>query len=510
MHFRNIGSTNRVARDRLAAVDAATGALLPWTAVVPGSPQYAPVTALAADAGYLYAGWSGALRRFGLVSGAPDPSWQLDLTDQTDAPEAVSAIAIDQGNVFVTGSFYRARDGAAAPWQPREGAAAMTAAGTLTAWRPRIEARCIPPARLSFPYPCIGQAQISEGRVFLQGNLQRLDAPAEPRRSLVAVTADTGALDPLVPFVPLGAVTAITAGPTALFAATAFAGERQLARVDTASGPQLVVSLGPYPIFAPAQSWLASRDARLYADVERDEAYGRPTGNPVLWRRPNAVGGGVVDIEPGSPTWAAAWYTATARVPPAAPTGLAADLNGDRVAVHWSRGAGDLRPLVAPPSSGGTAATSHVISVSLTPGGSAVARVDTASPDTSYTVAAPSGTFYLRVQAVNASGTSPPSADLRVEVRPSAPESPIATLAVATGRHVRVEWQAPPHGWPATGYLIEAGSSPGAADLGVAPLNGLEFQAAAVPPGRYYLRVRAVNAAGASAPGEEVVVDVGQ
>jgi hypothetical protein len=33
------------------------------------------------------------------------------------------------------------------------------------------------------------------------------------------------------------------------------------------------------------------------------------------------------------------------------------------------------------------------------------------------------------------------------------------------------------------------------------------FQAA-VPPGRYYVRVRAVNASGAGAPGDEVIVDV--
>jgi hypothetical protein len=35
----------------------------------------------------------------------------------------------------------------------------------------------------------------------------------------------------------------------------------------------------------------------------------------------------------------------------------------------------------------------------------------------------------------------------------------------------------------------------------------MSFQAA-VPPGRYYVRVRAVNASGASVPSDEVVVDV--
>ena len=135
-------------------------------------------------------------------------------------------------------------------------------------------------------------------------------------------------------------------------------------------------TLGPYPLFAPALSSLASRDARIYADLERDEASSLPTGNSVRWQRPIAVVEGVVDIEPDTPKSAAAWYVAAAPVAPAAPTGLAADLNGDRVTVRWSTGAGDLRPLVAPPSAGGTAATSHVISVSLTPDGPA-ARAST-------------------------------------------------------------------------------------------------------------------------------------
>ena len=505
LHFGDMNSTARVGRDRLAAVAATTGALLPWTAAAPAPPPYAAVSAVDTDAGYLYAGWSGAVRRYGLLSGALDPSWQLDLAASDDAPEAVSAIAVHQDRVYVAGSFYRARVDAAAPWQAREGGLAITAGGALTAWRPRIEARCLAVIRPSgFYYPCIGQMRISEGRVFLAGSLQRLEAPGEARRSIIAVTADTGALDPLLPFVPLGAVSAMASSPVALFAATAIGNERQLARVDTALGARLIVSLGPYSLFSPPLSSLASRDARLYADVERDEASGAPTGNLVSWRRPVAATSGVLDLESAS----LSFYTAVASVAPAAPTGVTAELNGARVVLRWSPGAGDLRKLVPPPPSGGTAALSHVIAVSLAPGGPVAARVDTGSSDPEYSLVAPEGTFFVRVLARNATGTSLPSAEVRIDVRAAAPEAPVATIGGVNGGAVRLQWQAPPHGWPATSYLLEAGSTSGAADIGVLPVAGLAFSVAGVSPGRYYVRVRAVNAAGASAPGDEVVLDV--
>jgi predicted phage tail protein len=122
-------------------------------------------------------------------------------------------------------------------------------------------------------------------------------------------------------------------------------------------------------------------------------------------------------------------------------------------------------------------------------------------------VTAPSGVFFVRVQARNAFGISGPSNEVRIEVRPSAPEPPVATVATVTGSAVRLQWQAAPQGWPAVSYVLEAGSRPGASDITVVPVSGIEFRAIGVPPGRYYVRVRAVNANGMSAPGQEVLVE---
>ena len=60
-----------------------------------------------------------------------------------------------------------------------------------------------------------------------------------------------------------------------------------------------------------------------------------------------------------------------------------------------------------------------------------------------------------------------------------------------------------------TGYLLEVGSQPSAADLASVALGRVTaFAGAAVPPGRYFVRLRAVNANGTSAPSNEVVIDV--
>lgn len=202
-----------------------------------------------------------------------------------------------------------------------------------------------------------------------------------------------------------------------------------------------------------------------------------------------------------------AFHSDAAGVAPRVPVNLSATLDANTVRLQWSPGAGDLAPLVSPPAPGGTAATSHIVLASLTPGGAPAAQIDTASADTSFSIAAPTGTFYVRVQAKNASGTSAPSAEVHVDVQPQAPNPPLATIASVSGGVVHIEWQAPPLGWAATSYRLEVGTAPGLANIGALPVNGLSFDAPG-PAGRYYVRVRAVNANGASVPGDEVVIDV--
>ena len=98
--------------------------------------------------------------------------------------------------------------------------------------------------------------------------------------------------------------------------------------------------------------------------------------------------------------------------------------------------------------------------------------------------------------------------NVRLFGEPRVPPPPVALTATAAGANVSIRWS-PDTGWPPTSYVLDAGSSPGAADIGSFPTTAPALSASGVPNGRYYLRVRALNAAGASAPSAEAVLTVG-
>jgi hypothetical protein len=88
-----------------------------------------------------------------------------------------------------------------------------------------------------------------------------------------------------------------------------------------------------------------------------------------------------------------------------------------------------------------------------------------------------------------------------------APETPALTGSVS-GTTVTLNWTLSV-GVPATSYVIEAGTASGASNIfnsNVGPATGLT---ASVAAGTYYVRVRATNAAGTSAPSNEVTLVVG-
>jgi hypothetical protein len=509
-----ITSGARVARDRLAALEAGTGVLLPWAASplpsrVRGDTVFGAVGALADDGQYLYVAWEGGVRRYGLTDGAADPSWRLDLERAPGFQARASAMVVADGEVHVVGTIAQARGGDSAPWEPREGGAAISTAGVLTAWRPRIEGVCRVSERLPSLYPCIQQLARVGDVVYLQGELQRLDEPAGRRHSLVAVSADTGGILPdRLPFVPVGVASAVAAAGDVVFAAAQVGQAGYLYRLDP-SGLSLVAgALSPAESWAVAVPYLAAHASRLYADVERDDASGRPTGNPVAWARPVAAPDGVLDIELTAAPSAVAWYPDIPSTAPGTPTGLTVALTGRLVTLGWTRAAEDLQPLEQPAAVGGPAATSHVVVATLAPGGPAVAMLDTGSPATMFEVMAPDGVFFVRVHARNQFGASGPSNEVRVEVRRGAPLPPLATTATVAGSTVQIAWAPALAGWAPTGFVLEAGRTAGASDIGGVAVTGPSMVVPGVPPGRYYVRVRAVNAQGASAPGGEVTIDV--
>ena len=97
-----------------------------------------------------------------------------------------------------------------------------------------------------------------------------------------------------------------------------------------------------------------------------------------------------------------------------------------------------------------------------------------------------------------------PRSDAQVRCAPLA--APTAVAAKVSGAYVVLTWKAPA-GAP-QGYAVEAGSSPGTSNISVNTVDRAEFSATA-PPGTYFVRVRARNGCGLSAPSRELRVVIG-
>lgn len=96
----------------------------------------------------------------------------------------------------------------------------------------------------------------------------------------------------------------------------------------------------------------------------------------------------------------------------------------------------------------------------------------------------------------------------RVATQTGVPGAPVALSAAVSGRTVVLSWTEG-SGVPATGFQVEAAfvsAGPAIASLSIAATT---LTVADVPDGTYFVRVRGVNAAGASTPSNEVPVIVG-
>ncbi len=89
------------------------------------------------------------------------------------------------------------------------------------------------------------------------------------------------------------------------------------------------------------------------------------------------------------------------------------------------------------------------------------------------------------------------------------PGAPTGLGATVNGSTVTLSWTPSASGGSPTGYLLEAGSSQGASNIAVLPTSAPPLVVPNVPTGQYFVRVRATNAAGTSAPSSEFTLTVG-
>jgi predicted phage tail protein len=174
-------------------------------------------------------------------------------------------------------------------------------------------------------------------------------------------------------------------------------------------------------------------------------------------------------------------------------------VSGSTVLLRW-------RPAIS-----GARPTGYVLEAGSTPGDSNVFVLPLGDLSASFTARnVKGGTYFVRVRASNAGGASDASNEAKVVVGDctAPPSAPSGLSFSLIGSAVVLTWEASKSG--PTSYIIETetgsdGTSPGVVDTGSLKTT---FTAEDVPPGTYFVRVRARNACGGSARSEKVTVVV--
>jgi hypothetical protein len=182
--------------------------------------------------------------------------------------------------------------------------------------------------------------------------------------------------------------------------------------------------------------------------------------------------------------------------PPRAPVDVTAAVAGSTVRIDWR-------------DSPQSIATGYRLIAGVTSGGSQVGAFDVGGA-TTFSAAAPPGAYFLRVVATNPCGVSAPSDEaVAVVGSPVVPAGPPFGLEYSVaGSVVTFAWGAPSVGTGPFQYRLEAGSATGLSNLANALVASPAMIVPGVPPGVYYVRVRAVGPAGTGPASNEVVVVV--
>ena len=180
---------------------------------------------------------------------------------------------------------------------------------------------------------------------------------------------------------------------------------------------------------------------------------------------------------------------------PTAPTGVAAVGGSSSVALSWS----------TPASNGGSPITGYNLYRGTTAGAESATPVATNVKATSFTDTGLTNgaTYYYKVAAVNAVGTSPSSGEASATPQASVPSAPVGLVASGGNGLVALSWTAPTSdgGSGLIGYNVYRGTAAGAESATPVATNVTltSFSDTGLTNGTtYYYKVAAVNAVGPS------------
>lgn len=506
--FTSIGSGGAAASRGRGAAVAVDGTVRPWNPAA-----NATIETLFVDAAATYVGGSfqtlGGQPRVRL--GAVDSITGVPLSGFTPSVnDTIYRLDVQDGRVYFGGIFQSvngtSRNRAAAV----QGASGGAAAGTLLGWNPDVGGP-------------IYDLDVTGADVYLAGGFGSVDGSSRPGMAIVAADPGSPALRAWKPTdVSGGSISVIDTSAEAvlfggalydlngfdigavLYPQAALAGAPRSpvtpdVFIDAATvtltwaRPPLGAAPAGYVIEAgtgPGRTDLASFSTG--STDTRFAASGLPAGTYFLrLRASNAYGTSAPSDEQ-----AFTIGSATCASPPERPLDVVAAASGTDVTIQWRS---------APQS----IVTGYLLHVGTASG---LANVGTIAlgPVTSMTAMAPPGAFFLTLSAVNDCGSSPRSAEtvLAVGGAPIPPTPPFALEGTVAGSSVSLAWAAPPIGSGPFTYVLEVGSAPGLSNLGQLPTPTASFAASGVPPGIYYVRVRAIGLAGVSPPGNEIVLVV--
>jgi hypothetical protein len=145
-----------------------------------------------------------------------------------------------------------------------------------------------------------------------------------------------------------------------------------------------------------------------------------------------------------------------------------------------------------------------VLQAGFQPGQTAI-TVPLPASQTFFNASAGAGTYYVRVVAVNAEGTSAPSNEVTVVLTSGCapPSAPLNLRAMIKGSELFLFWRRPQAG-AVSGYSVQVGNSSGSTftqiPTGASTLNAM------APAGTFYARVIATSPCGNSAASNEVTM----